>query len=40
MFDEAKRSKRMDLNALGEELALRKQRLTGAQAGGDAHVAA
>jgi len=37
MFDEAKRSKRLDLNALGEELALRKQQLMEAKTGGDAH---
>jgi hemerythrin superfamily protein len=40
MFDEAKRSKRMDLNALGEELALRKLQLTEPKAGRDTHEAA
>ena len=40
MFDEAKRSKRMDLTALGEKLTLRKQALMEPKTGGDAHEAA
>jgi hypothetical protein len=39
MFDEAKRNKRVDLNALGEELALRKRELE-AKPGDDAPEAA
>jgi hemerythrin superfamily protein len=40
MFDEAKRSKRMDLTALGEELTLRKLQLMEPKTAGDAHEAA